>query len=265
MDPNLHKEYKFECLREGGHEKEPEPLFIPFKPTWKISGKIELPNINELEENHYARRYVARRHIPSRYWRKIYFAADFRGWVNTLIPNKFDIYETPDPRIVFPFYNEASILHAAQGRSLHPNLKQKYILITIDETVPSVYGLDSVDWNKPVYVVEGPIDSFFLPNCLASIGGDIVSRVKDLPKENIVIVFDNEPRSPHMRQKMVKAIEWGHRIVIWPSWIRAKDINDMILGGISSEDIKRIIDLSTHSGLMAHVVLSAWSKASPDK
>jgi hypothetical protein len=260
MDPSLHKEYKFECLKEGGRERAPEPEFAPFIPKWKVATtKVELPCISELEKDHYARRYVEGRRIPIGFWGKIYFAEDFRAWVNTLVPGKFDIYGTPDARIVFPFYNKTGVLHAAQGRSLWDTVR-KYILITIDETIPSVYGLDSVAWDKTVYIVEGPIDSLFLPNCLASIGGDVVSRVKDLQKENMVIVFDNEPRSIHMRQKMEKAIELGYKVVVWPREIVAKDINQMVLEGSNSDEIKNIIDSNTYKDIMAYVALCAWSK-----
>lgn len=270
MDPNLHKEYKLDCLKESSNfrEKAPKPNFgASFSPKQIILKKINLPNINDLEEDHYAKRYVEGRYIPSRFWGKIYFAANFPLWINSLIPGKFDIRGVADPRIVFPFYNKVGVLHAAQGRILCDDKSKlsreiKYILITIDETIPSVYGLDSVDWDKTSYVVEGPIDSLFLSNCLASIGGDVVSKVKDFPKENMVIVFDNEPRSVHMRQKMTKAIEIGHKIVIWPIEIVAKDINEMILSGISSNKIKNIIDSNTYIGLKAQLALSAWSKVS---
>ena len=46
----------------------------------------------------------------------------------------------------------------------------RYILVKIEEDSPTVFGLDSVDLEKEVFVVEGPIDSLFLPNSIACAG-----------------------------------------------------------------------------------------------
>ena len=43
----------------------------------------------------------------------------------------------------------------------------------IDETQPKVYGLENVDFNKTVYVVEGPFDSTFVENSIAMCGADV--------------------------------------------------------------------------------------------
>ena len=39
----------------------------------------------------------------------------------------------------------------------------------LDDDAPKVYGLDRVNENKKIYVVEGPLDSLFVENCVAMV------------------------------------------------------------------------------------------------
>ena len=43
----------------------------------------------------------------------------------------------------------------------------KYLTVKLDENKQKVYGLDTVNLQEPLHIVEGPIDSMFLKNCLA--------------------------------------------------------------------------------------------------
>jgi hypothetical protein len=151
-------------------------------------------------------------------------------------------------------------MHAFQGRALDSKSKTRYITIVNDETTPKVYGLDSVDFNKKTYVFEGPIDSMFVPNSIATAGGDLVSTVKDLPKKNLVVVYDNEPRSVDTKKKLDKAIINGYNVCIWPSNLEHKDVNDMILAGLSTDFVRYIIDTHTYNDLRAKLALNTWSK-----
>ena len=64
-------------------------------------------------------------------------------------------------------------MFAVQGRALSQS-DLRYITVRIDEQYPKIYGLDRVDISKPIYVVEGPIDSLFVDNCIAVAGGDLI-------------------------------------------------------------------------------------------
>jgi hypothetical protein len=52
----------------------------------------------------------------------------------------------------------------------------------------------------------------------------------------------------------------GYSVCIWPENMEHKDINDMILAGLSSEFIEHIIKTNTYKDLSAKVKLSQWSK-----
>ena len=125
----------------------------------------------------------------------------------------------------------------------------------LDESRPKLYGLDDVNSSKSVYVVEGPIDSMFVNNCIAMAGSDV-----RLPYKNVVMIYDNEPRSREIVKKIEKSIDMGRKVVVWPSKIQYKDINDMIMNGYSKADIDLILSENTHEGLSAKMALSVWKK-----
>jgi hypothetical protein len=126
----------------------------------------------------------------------------------------------------------------------------------LDEDAPKIFGLDSIDWNKPVVIVEGPIDSLFLDNAIAMAGADS-ARFKH---ESVVYCWDNEPRSPEIVKRIERAIEEGKSVVIFPNGIEEKDINDMVLGGKDPDEIQSIISNNTYNGLRAKAKLSEWRK-----
>jgi hypothetical protein len=161
---------------------------------------------------------------------------------------------------LIPFINKDEKMHAFQGRALDSNAAMRYITIVNDESVPKLYGLDTLDITKKIYVHEGPIDSMFVPNSIATAGGDLISSTKGLPKDKLVIVYDNEKRSVETKKKLEKAIINGYTVCIWPENLEAKDANDMILSGVSSDFVRYIIDTHSFKDLRARLELTKWCK-----
>ena len=59
---------------------------------------------------------------------------------------------------------------------------------------------------------------------------------------------------------MERVIDKGYSIVIFPEWIKSKDINDMVLNneiGIINE----LLQCNISSGLEAKLIFTAWRKA----
>lgn len=156
-----------------------------------------------------------------------------------------------------------------QGRALPSNYNDiRYITIKMDENLPKIYGLHRIGSSPEiVYVVEGPFDSLFLDNSVAMMGSDINhDTIVDLTGcDNIVYVFDNERRNRQIISKMVKTVTDGHKIVVWPKTIGEKDLNDMILSGLTRDDILSIIQRNTNQGMTAQMNLSMWSKVGTPK
>ena len=261
LDPHLHGQYVVERYGEGTKhmvfgktEKIPEfsfekPKFKP-RPT-----KINLPSIGELDEEHFARKYFESRKIPESFKDKVYFAEDFREWAKEISKIDYSNLGREEPRMVIPFFDMEGKLIAAQGRALGKS-ELRYITVKVEESYRKIYGLDRWNPEDTTYIVEGPIDSMFLPNCLAVAGGDLQSIKFD--KEQCILVFDNEPRNEHTVKKMMKAIDDGWSIVIWSKERKFKDINDLIMSGLSTDEILDMINTRTMNGLKADWAAREW-------
>ena len=94
-----------------------------------------------------------------------------------------------------------------------------------------------------------------MDNCIAIAGADVPSMDCDF-----TIIFDNEPRNREIVKHIKKTIEQGYRVVLWPESIKEKDINDMILSGMSKENIKTIIKENAFVGIEAKLKFIEWKK-----
>ena len=123
----------------------------------------------------------------------------------------------------------------------------------IDGDAPKLYGLDNLNTNDTIYIVEGPFDSLFLENSVAMCGSDI--DIRSFGWSDYIWVYDNEPRSRQIRDKISQSIDRGDRVVIWPSSIEDKDLNDMANNGIN---VKSVVQSNVYQGLKAKLQLSNW-------
>ncbi len=258
LDPHLHGQYVMERYGQGqtGRGKTKEPEFHFEKPKFKPRPqKIELPSIGELDEEHFARKYFESRKLPESFKDKVYFSEDFKKWAEDISNIDYSNLGKEEPRMVIPFFDTEGKLIAAQGRALGRN-ELRYITIKVDEDSPKIYGLDRWNPETTTYIVEGPIDSMFLPNCLAVAGGDLQSIKID--KKQCVLIFDNEPRNEHTVKKLMKSIDDGWAVVIWSKGKKFKDINDLIMSGLSTDEILEMINKTTMKGLEADWAAREW-------
>ena len=265
IDQGLYNEMQLEKLKD---QKSPEQTeFDAFvdkmkKPVFMKSGPLKgLKKVSQLSPDHRVKKFVDARRIPTPFHAKLFCCPNYKQFTNSLVPGKFDVnsIKYDETRLLIPFFDSNKNVHAYQGRAVVDS-PVKYITIVLDETVPKVYGLDTVNFDRTVPVVEGPIDSMFIPNSIATAGGDLVSSISSFDKKNLVIVYDNEPRSKETKKKLDKAIMQGYNVCIWPENMDHKDINDMILAGLSSEFIQHIIKTNTYRDLSAKMALTKWSK-----
>ena len=149
-------------------------------------------------------------------------------------------------------YDEDKNIIGFQGRSLGPN-NVKYITVMLNEDAPKIYGLDKIDTKKPVYILEGPFDSTFVENSVAMCGSDL--DIGSFGWSDYIWVYDNEPRSRQITDKISRSIDAGDAVVIWPRSIQEKDLNDMHKSGIN---VKDVIQSNVYQGLKAKLQLSSW-------
>ena len=260
LDPHLFQEYQMERYKEESHGNVAKPDFTlaKTKPVFAKKAIKNLPDIQSLSSDHKAKVYVLGRKIPEKFHTSLYYAEDFVKFVAETFPN-YDVtrLQTSDERLVIPFFDEAKNLLGVQGRSLDKEAKIRYITIKSDETSPKLFGLDRLDKTKSIIVTEGPIDSLFIDNAVATMDAALYKIVDMLGDLDYVFVPDIQPRNPEVVKSISRCIKTGKKVCIWPKSLTYKDINDMVLAGI---DVMKIISENTFDGLRAKLEFEMWRK-----
>jgi len=247
IDINLYKQYTLEKFKEGHTGKNfttETPVFHFEQPKFKIS--INLPKASS---NVISKEYLEKRNLNPE---KFYYVEKFKEWTNSLKPT-FESTAHDEQRIIIPLFYK-NVLVGFQGRALSSS-PNKYITVMLFDKSPKIYGFDDVDKTKRVYVTEGPFDSTFLSNCIALCGAD--GDLEKIGINDLVWIYDNEPRNKEIHNRMLRVIEKNEKIVIWPLSISQKDINDMVLAGL---DVQSIVESNTYSGLSAKLKFTTWKK-----
>jgi hypothetical protein len=196
------------------------------------------------------------RKIPLEQFHNLYYIKNIKDIVQLNSKYKDNI-KTEEPRLVLPFYNAKDELIAVTCRALR-NESLRYVTVKIKEDELLAFGLDKLDKEKTIFVVEGPIDSLFLPNCIA-VAGTAFTKLDtlNLPKDKVVAILDNQPRNKDVCKILNKMIDSQYKVVIWPQSLDQKDINEMILAGKNPADI---IKKHTFQGLEAKIKFTEWKR-----
>ena len=264
LDPLLYNEYVLERYKENANkhhdhvkiqdssiEVNPDPILYD-----SILDKLE--RIDKLDLDHPAKQYVIKRKIPADKWDLLYFAPKFKTWSNS-IKFQFPNVENDTPRLVIPFFNNHGKCFMYQGRAFGKE-QPKYITIRLDDKEEKIFGADRLDYSKQIYVVEGPIDSIFVPNSIAIGGAGFDIPFTQGIKTNATLIMDNEPRSKEICKFIAKLIEENYSICLWPDTVEEKDINEMIMAGKTINQILETINTNTFSGMEAKLKFTEWKK-----
>ena len=210
----------------------------------------------ELPEDHPARIYVEKRKIP---FELVHYAPKFSKFIEELDMDRYTLSyrNSHEPRMIIPFFREDGLSTVFQARAFSKTESLRYITIKEHDDESKVYGMERVDKEKPVWCSEGPIDSMMIPNCIAMSG---ISTA--LPKgiSEFRFVFDNEPRQPDVIKNMRKRLRSGHKVVIFPEMVTQKDLNDMVVSGMSSEKILDMLENNLYDKEIGLLKLKEWSK-----
>lgn len=260
FDYSLYTQYLTEHFR--GKSTADEGLSKPTKKPTKKLGKLPIyvgstNSVQNLDSDHPCKLYITKRQIPDNYWNDLFYVPNFRklyksymGEDNEKIPE--------DARLVIPFIDASNRVIGMQGRSLDPKCKLRYVTIRHPLAEQKVYGLNRIDSTKPVRVLEGPIDSMFVYNSIASADASLFKFGGMFP--DMVFIFDIQPRNKDLLKIIKKTIEMGYPICLLPDE-GYKDINDMVIhGGYTIEQINRMIDQYTFNGLNAKLEFTKWKK-----
>lgn len=258
----LFDEYKFEKFRTNDTRPTIQKIdFTPAKIVIKSTiGCLDLPLVSNLPNDHPIQLYIKSRKLPEY---PFYFAEHFYKF-SSQYNDEFKSTNKDEPRIIIPFFDRKGNVFAYQGRSLSERSKQKYITVKIDPKAPLLFGAATLDIEKPMLLVEGPLDSLFLPNCVASVNASLAATAKwflagiNKSPDMLTLVLDNENRNKAVVKEYERAIESGFKLVIWPrSTDQHKDVNAMIIDGL---DPLSIIKKNTFQGLEAKIKFNTWKK-----
>lgn len=258
LDPPLYQQYVFERYAKGenGPKAHKSAEFKFEEPVFKkkdISLEDVAVRLDKLPSTHEAVQYCQKRGIPVEKYEQLYYIESVKDI--TKIAPQYDSIKTTEPRLLLPFYNEKGVLTGVTMRGMR-NESLRYIMVKFYESETMIFGLDKLDKTKHINVVEGPIDSLFLDNAIA-VAGTAFGKLEslDLPKDNMTIIFDNQPRNKEVCKIVEKYVKLNYRVCIWPCAVTAKDINDMVKLKIN---VKQTIKENTYSGLMAQLKFTEW-------
>jgi len=262
--PDIHKEYLKEYLQEKGGKVKVKKRKMPSANDFKFksilntnTGDLRAVAVRAWEKTE-SREYLQDRQIGEELIRKLWYVQD--SSVLSYLSSKYKNRKLGnDPRIVFPFYSENGELIGVSGRAIN-DTPLRYLTMRFVDDVPLIYNINNVDKSKTIYVTEGPIDSLFLPNSIA-VGGSDFKKIQHL-KENAIIIYDNEPRNTVILKKIEEVIDDGYSVCIWHDRRveGLKDINDMIMNGMTQNEIVEVINSCTYSGLSAKLKLQEYKK-----
>jgi len=263
LDSNLYNDYALETYGDRNAKSNatikleysrpaPEPVVDAVKEPDLLSAL--LPRLDTLDDDNEAVQFCLKRQIPRAQFHNLYFVDDVRK-IEQLSPRYRDTIRTSEPRLVLPFYDHKLQLSGITCRALRGE-SLRYLTLKVKENAPLIFGLDRLNMRKRILVVEGPIDSLFLENCIA-VAGTAFNKVHELGLPNLTVIFDNQPRNPEVMKLMGSVVRAGKPVVIWPDEITAKDVNDMVLAGL---DVQKIIDTHTYSGLEAQLRFTGYKK-----
>ncbi|NDB81628.1 MAG: DNA primase [Alphaproteobacteria bacterium] len=264
IDKLLYDQYVLERYTEGLPANKPhqkvedrfkmaEPIFMHKEE--KLLHSL-FSRLDTLPESNEAVQFCLDRKIPKSQFNRLYYIDNVKK-VEQLSDKYKNKIQSSEPRLVIPFFNNSGQLIGLTCRALR-NESLRYLTIKINEDLPFVFGLDKLDTSKPVYAVEGPLDSLFIQNAIA-VGGTSFSKINELniDKDQLVIVIDNQPRNKEVVKLLNNAIDDNYRVIVWPQNVLEKDINDMILSG---KNINKILKDNTYNGLEAKLKFTAWKR-----
>jgi hypothetical protein len=274
VTPSLVKEYSVERWKAGENgnsnyiKPDEKKMFgMSFKPKFKPTSQYleGLTPISKLPKDHPAYKFCKLRRIPEKHYGILYYTDNFGEFMLKLDPDSLAVGK--EDRLIIPFFNKRGDVVGAQGRVLSfkgeetARSSARYITVKADKSIDRLwYGLWRTDPTKKVYVVEGPLDSLFIPNTIAMVGAGAIEQIHPhLIESEVVYVLDNEPRNKQIVNYIDRLITKGCSVCIWPSDLKEKDINDMIYTKTAKE-IKNIIDDNTYAGLEARLHFRNWRK-----
>lgn len=271
FDERLSNEYGMEKFKALGNTKsrplpglKPLPKLTQTARIGTVAAKRDenllgnMIRLDLLPPEHKARQYVEWRGLPESTFALLYYTKRFREDLKLFETDPEKQLKIPDDeRLVIPFWTQDGRMKIVQGRAFDDNAALRYATVKPKDEDTKVYGEDRVNFHKTKLVVEGPIDSLFLPNCMASADADLLSVKGD------IYIPDNQYRNPQVCDGIQKMIDKGVKVVLFPPDVPWKDINDMLMpskGNMAIQDLLKMIAKNVYQGMAASLQFAELRK-----
>lgn len=129
-----------------------------------------------------------------------------------------------------------------------------YTYIPEQNTGYKLWNWFNISKKSTVYIFEAIFNALStnLSNSIACMGSDIPDdKLKEL--NDAVFVFDNDSTG---NSKALKYAKLGHKVFLYPKDIQEKDINDLLKGGWTKDDLTEMIKSNTYQGFEAVIKLT---------
>lgn len=262
--PNIYLDYKIDWMKNKFGDNY-QSISIPdfsTKTEFDTSQFFLGTQLSLLQDDNVFISYVKSRCIPFKYWKSLWGCSDIN-----LITRQIDKYKNAkfvsEPVIVVPLYNEYRKFSYISVRTISPSSFMRYLILGLDEVYPKIWGLEFIDYNKPIFILEGQFDAMCVENALALLGTSKAQSIEYLSNKinnikDIIFVFDSDFRyNKEVRKTLERTISDGYSVVLFDKYFRFKDINEAITkGNWSFKDVQEYLSKRIFSGLRAKIELS---------
>lgn len=172
-------------------------------------------------------------------------------------------------RLCIPFYDTSGDIAHYQTRGFMPkDLEERPKYLSKINSNKTLFNINNVSVDaEEIYIFEGPIDSFFMKNSVATAGiqesseSVFTSRQRHMintrPFAKHVWILDNQWSDQASRNKTKLLIEQGFSVFIWPKNFRQfKDFNDLAINYKLDVVSPTFVRRNTYTGMTARLMLS---------
>lgn len=180
--------------------------------------------------------YARKRKIPSFMFDSLYACRNLQ-LIAKNYPKYADITFPEFPILVMPFFDKNGSFDYIQCRHILDKEDKSTNRFTIFEVGDGLklFGVDRIDWDKKITLLEGPIDSMFVDNALATCGishDEAINYIRKHSNKEIIICYDNDYRTnPDVKKQLTNKINQGYSVVLYDNQFTWKDINDAATKG----------------------------------
>lgn len=255
-------EYEFESTKNIKRNKEDNSI-LDARSIFEETKYLK--KLSSLNNNHISIQYCKTRKMTSKVLNILYFTPNYYEFVKSIDSNtdlKKEIYNYQ--AIIIPLITEDGIEFGFQSRNLESNSKIRYNTFILDKRFTKAFGMDRIERNEDIWIVEGAFDALLFRNSIAALDSHLYSIVDrlSLGKEKVILLFDNEPRNKEIVKLVKKSINEGYRVAFIPKEFRekGKDINEIICNGVDKKELLEKLKENIFQNHKAQMEFLKWAK-----